>query len=129
MTRMQELYEKVAKDNGLQAQFSLIMAEAEQAGQIDDPSGKAATEEKLLAFARGAGFEVSIEEMQAFFQGMAAQAEGELSDAELDQVAGGKSGGGIVHVIGSVLSVGIGCAIMSAVVEVAKSGGCNRYFQ
>lgn len=122
MTRMQELYEKVAKDSKLQAQFKKIMADAEQAGQT-------ATEEKLLAFAREAGFEVSIAEMQAFFQGMAAQAEGELSDAELDQVAGGKSGGGIVHVIGSVLSVGIGCAIMSAVVEVAKSGGCNRYFQ
>ena len=122
MTRMQELYEKVAKDSKLQAQFKKIMADEEQAGQT-------ATEEKLLAFAREAGFEVSIAEMQAFFQGMAAQAEGELSDAELDQVAGGKSGGGIVHVIGSVLSVGIGCAIMSAVVEVAKSGGCNRYFQ
>ena len=119
---MKELYDKVARDPILQQKYSNIMADAEQAGQ-------AATEENLLAFAREAGFEVSIEEMQAFFQGMAAQAEGELSDAELDQVAGGKSGGGIVHVIGSVLSVGIGCAIMSAVVEVAKSGGCNRYFQ
>ena len=76
MSSMHDLYTKVAEDPILQQKFSLIMAEAEQAGQIDDPSGQAATEEKLLAFAREAGFEVSIAEMQAFFQGMAAQAEG-----------------------------------------------------
>lgn len=120
MTRMQELYEKVGKDSGLQAQFSQIMADAEQAG-------KTATEEKLLAFAREAGFEVIIQEMQAFFQGMAAQAEGELFDAELDQVAGGKSSNGALAIVESVISFGIACALNSISAAISKLDCAAKY--
>ena len=127
MSSMHDLYTKVAEDPILQQKFSLIMAEAEQAGQIDDPSGKAATEEKLLAFARGAGFEVSIEEMQAFFQGMAAQAEGELFDAELDQVAGGKSSNGALAIVESVISFGIACALNSISAAFSKLDCAAKY--
>ena len=127
MSSMHDLYTKVAEDPILQQKFSLIMAEAEQAGQIDDPSGKAATEEKLLAFARGAGFEVSIEEMQAFFQGMAAQAEGELFDAELDQVAGGKSSNGALAIVESVISFGIACALNSISEALSKLDCAAKY--
>lgn len=83
---MKDLYEKVSKDAALQQKFSEILAEAEQAG-------KNATEEELLAFASEAGLTVSLEEMLEFFQGMQAKPEGELSDQELDMVAGGKSRG------------------------------------
>ena len=122
MSAMNGLYSKVAGDPILQQKFIQIMAEAEQAGQ-------AATEEKLLIFARGAGFEVSIQEMQAFFQGMTAQTEGELSDAELDQVAGGKSKVGKENVALSVLSFGTVCAVGSVIIEIMRSGDCTNSFQ
>ena len=119
---MKELYDKVARDPILQQKYSNIMADAEQAGQ-------AATEENLLTFAREVGFEVSIEEMRAFFQGMASQAEGELSDAELDQVAGGKSFVGGIGVFVTVLTFGTVCGVASAISEIAESGGCSKLFQ
>ena len=134
MSSMHDLYTKVAEDPILQQKFSLIMAEAEQAGQIDDPSGKGTdavsrqqTEEKFLAFAREAGFEVSIAEMQAFFQGMAAQAEGQLSDAELDQVAGGKSSNGALAIVESVISFGIACALNSISEALSKLDCAAKY--
>lgn len=119
MSAMNGLYSKVAGDPILQQKFIQIMAEAEQAGQ-------AATEEKLLIFARGAGFEVSIQEMQAFFQGMTAQTEGELSDAELDQVAGGKVNPSVV--IASVFTLGIVCAAGSIADAVNGISNCSKFF-
>ena len=126
MSAMNGLYSKVAGDPILQQKFSQIMAEAEQAGQTGDPSGTAATEEKLLAFAREAGFEVSTQEMQAFFQGMTAQAEGELSEAELDQVAGGKVNPSVV--IASVFTLGIVCAAGSIADAVNGISNCGKFF-
>ena len=108
MSNMNDLYNKVAGDPILQQKFSRIMADAEQAGQE-------ATEEKLLAFAWEAGFEVSIAEIQAFFQGMAAQTEGELSDAELDQVAGVLTpAGGLLGMplAASLLKAGAGVGVL-----------------
>jgi predicted ribosomally synthesized peptide with nif11-like leader len=119
---MQELYHKVAGNSILQKKINQILSEAESAGP-------AATEEKLLDFAREAGFEVSVEEMRTFFEGMSTQASGELSDAELDQVAGGKSKTGTENVIISVLTVGVGCAIGSIIEEVKSQGACNWAFQ
>jgi hypothetical protein len=66
MFKMKELYQTVERDSSLQAKFNQVMAEAEGDGQR-------VTEDKLLAFAREAGFEVSLEEMQLFFEGMATQ--------------------------------------------------------
>lgn len=86
MTKMQELYAKVAGDAALQEQFNLILREAEKAGQ----AGQAVAEEKLLAFAKEAGSAVSLEEMGDFFLKQAEQTAWELSDAQMDQVAGGK---------------------------------------
>lgn len=123
MSNMKDLYTKVAGDPVLQEQFNTILQAKEKAGQ-------AATEERLLAFARDAGFEVSIAEMQDFFQSMAAQAEGELSDVELDQVAGGKSFNGTGAVIMSVL-IALSCAVGSLVSELSseRRGQCARDFQ
>lgn len=129
MPNMKALYARVAADPNLQQKFSQIMADAAQDNQKGDLSGQAATEEKLLAFAKEAGYEVTIQEMQAFFQGMAAQAEGELSDAELDQVAGGKSKVGTENVALSVLSFGTVCAVGSVIIEIMRSGDCTGSFQ
>ena len=86
MEKMKELYEKVAKDAALQAKLNGILKNAEQAGE-------AATGEKLTAFAKEAGYEVCFDEAKEFFKELAEKKEGELSESELDMVAGGKSGG------------------------------------
>lgn len=100
---MKELYEKVAKDSTLQSKLDAIISDAEKAGE-------AATGEKLLAFAKEAGFEVTLDEMKEFFKALAEKSKDELSELELDMVAGGKSVGGIFTVIGSVATLGASCA-------------------
>ena len=103
MEKMKELYEKVAGDSKLQAKFNAILSEAEKAGE-------AGTGEKLTAFAKEIGYDVTLEEMQAFFKELAEKGKGQLSEAELDMVAGGKSIGGIFTIIGSVVTIGASCA-------------------
>lgn len=80
---MKELYEKVAANSTLQENFAVIMKGAEEAGEE-------ATNANLVAFAKEAGYEVTLEEMRKFFKEMAESKESELSDVELDMVAGGK---------------------------------------
>lgn len=121
MTQMKELYEKVATDADLQKKFGEILSEGEKAG-------KEATEDKLLAFAKDAGYSLSIAEMQEFFKELEKNQKGELSDLELDMVAGGKSERGSWHIVESVLTLGISCAIGSASEEIVRSGGCQQFF-
>lgn len=106
MSKIRELYEKVSKDATLQERIDEILKDAEAAGQD-------ATAAKLVEFAKNTGYDISIQEMQEFFQSFAAKKEGELSDLELDMVAGGKSTEGIMYVVGSVLSLGMTCAAVS----------------
>ncbi len=122
MSKMNELYEKVAGDNKLQVKFSEIMKDA-------DTAGEEATKEKLIAFAKEAGYDVTTMEMQEFFKELAESKKGELSDVELDQVAGGKSGRGIVLIVSSVLTIAITCSLASIGAELAIGGGCNKIFQ
>lgn len=85
MSQMQELFEKVSKDAALQEKFLTIIHEAKGAG-------KEAAEAKLTAFAKEAGYEVTLEEMAVYFGTLASKSDGELSETELDLVAGGKGG-------------------------------------
>lgn len=50
---------------------------------------------------------------------------GELSDDELEQVAGGKSSGAVIA--GSVLSAGLGCAVGSIIGEAKSKTTCEEY--
>ena len=84
MEKMKELYQKVLNDPTLQAKFNTIMKEAEKADREE-------TEKKLLAFANAAGYDLTIEDAAVFFSAPESTAEGELSDAEMDMVAGGKT--------------------------------------
>lgn len=127
MSQMKELYDKVAKDSALQATFSWILLEAEKAGQPSNPLAQQETEKKLQAFAKVAGYEVSIEEMQSFFQGMETQATGELSDEELDQVAGGKVNPWTV--VATVLTLGIVCAAYSILDAANGISNCESFFR
>lgn len=116
MTKMQELYEKVSKDIALQEKFSAIMKDA-------DTLGEDATNEKYLAFAKGEGYDITIEEMQTFFKDLMEKDREELSDVELDQVAGGKTHGDVM----SWVTLGLGCAIASAITEmILGGGGCAK---
>lgn len=103
MAKMKELYEKVAADKDLQEKFSSIVKAAESAGQE-------ATEKKLVAFAREAGYEVSIEEARKFFKILSEEKGGALSDSELDMVAGGKN---LDFILTSIGSLGLECAVNS----------------
>lgn len=121
MSKIKELYEKVAGDSGLQAKFAEIVKDAEKAGA-------AATKEKLDAFAKEAGFEVNMEEAQEYFKSLSEQKEGELSDLELDAVAGGKSITQVMTIVMSVGTVGVGCAVDTARKELGeKNTACDNF--
>jgi predicted ribosomally synthesized peptide with nif11-like leader len=121
MSQMKELYQKVSEDSVLQAKFADIMKDAEQ----DDQE---ATGEKLVAFAKEAGYGVTIEEMKEYFKDLSEKQSGELTETELDMVAGGKfTGRGIGGIIGSVVGLVIGCVLMS-VTDAATGGNCYSIF-
>lgn len=116
MSKMKELYEKVAADDVLQEKFAQIIKDAEKAGKEE-------TEVKLAAFAKEAGSDVTVEEMQAFFKELAETNQNELSDAELDMVAGGKALG---YIMFSLATFGIGCALSSIYGNKIKES-CDEY--
>ncbi len=101
MSQMKEMYEKVANDTMLQEKFNAILKEGEEVGQE-------ATTTKLVAFAKEAGFDISIQEMQGFFAELTTQQDGKLSDLELDMVAGGKSTHGSMMIAFSVFYLVLG---------------------
>ncbi len=88
MEKMKELYEKVAGDAALLAKFNEIMKDSAGA---NEPA-----KEKLTAFAKEAGYDISPEEALEYIGALSRQKNGSLSDDELDMVAGGKhiKGGG-----------------------------------
>lgn len=118
MSQMKELYEKVSNDIDLQKKFGEILADGEKAGLE-------ATEEKLIAFAQEVGFSVNLDEMRQFFKELESKNNGELSDMELDQVAGGKSTMGTVGVALTVISLGVLCALES----VLRRANCGSLFE
>ena len=127
MSKMKELYEKVAADSKLQVKFEEIMKGAEEAGEE-------ATKESLSAFAKEAGYDVTVNEMQEFFKDLAESKNGTLSDLELDQVAGGKSVGGGLMIFNSVASIGVAClaasvGAMKALNEPSNIGVCSKVFE
>ena len=117
MSKMQELYEKVSKDSMLQDKFASIMQEANAAG-------KEMVEEQLTAFAKEAGYDVTVEEMQSFFRKLSESNHNELSTEELDLVAGGKTNFGVL--ILSVASFGAGCAVVSVAAAI-KNITCEEF--
>ena len=104
MSKMKELYLKVSKDETLQEKVTTIMKDAEKAGEE-------ATTEKLIAFAKDAGYDIKADEMQSFFKELAEKDNGELSESEMDMVAGGKGAGPQAF---SLATMTYGCMIVSA---------------
>lgn len=86
MEKLRELIVKTAKDAALQERYSKIIKEVETAGED-------ATKKKLMDFAKDAGYDITLEEMEMYYKTLTENM-GELSDVELDMVAGGKYSGG-----------------------------------
>ena len=118
MSQMKDLYEKVSKDGALQSKFNAILNDMKQVGEE-------ATNQALLAFAKEEGFDVSLEEMQEFFQSLSQPKEGELSDLELDMVAEGKNQR---YADFSILTVLVGCIAVSIAADLTQ-GYCPKPFQ
>lgn len=117
MDKMKELYEKVAHDSDLQAKFTRIMERFD--GEKPDEF-----KERLLAFAAEAGYTIDYEEIKNFFEGMSLQPDGELSESELDAVAGGKNSERVKH---SLTSLGSYCAALSAKYAITNNN-CGAQF-
>lgn len=118
---MKELYKKIMASEELQKKVMAILAEAEE-------KGEEATKEALVSFAKEQGCEVTFEEIKEFLESI--QEDGELTDDELDMVAGGKGKVDSEAVLVSVLSVGLECAAQSAAGAMAGRGskGCKSWF-
>ena len=119
MSQMRELYEKVAASEELKAQFSAILQAAKEAGEEE-------IAKKLVQFSKNQGLDITIAEFQEFFKNLVEENHGELSEAEMDMVAGGKVSAG--SVLASVFTLGVACAFASAV-NAATRQGCGAFFQ
>ena len=105
MSQMKALYETVARDPVLQAKFITILQESERIGLEE-------IEQKMVALSKDAGFDITLEEMQHYLQEMTPKADGELSDTELDLVAGGKGQGATTAAAGVATSIGLAIVTM-----------------
>jgi predicted ribosomally synthesized peptide with nif11-like leader len=103
-------YEKVKTDQDLQQKIGEL-AKAKPAE----------TESIIIKVAGEKGFEFTLEEMRTVMKGLAAVApkSGELTDNELESVAGGAKGTWIAL---SIISIGVACAASAGFREM---GGCN----
>ncbi|MDD4565944.1 MAG: Nif11-like leader peptide family RiPP precursor [Eubacteriales bacterium] len=85
MEEIKVFYEKVSKSPMLRKKLIWIADEATIAGQKK-------TKERLIDFVKDAGFDITIEEMRDFFADLAEKKNAEMTDAELETVAGGGEG-------------------------------------
>lgn len=99
MGNLKEIFDAVSNDRNLQSKFKEVIRKSEGVGQEE-------AERNLRAFAKDAGFEVTTDDIVSFSKELTGT-NAELSELELDMVAGGKSD--IAKVIVSVLSFGINC--------------------
>ena len=89
MKTLEELYGEVLASEELKKEFLALKPE------------------EVEGFAAKYGCKASLDEIKAFFETKVNQT-GALSDAELDQVAGGKSAD-VLEAVGSCVTLGFGC--------------------
>ena len=95
MKTIEELYREVLASEALKKEFLALRPE------------------EVEGFAAKYGCEAKLNEIRAFFEAKKNDA-GELTDAELDQVAGGK-GASLAEGALSGFTFGIGCAVVAAI--------------
>ena len=100
MKTLNELYTEVIASDALKAEFLALK-----------------TPEDIVAFAKKNSCDVTLEDIKAFFEEKQ-KADGELGEAELEQVAGGKSAS-FWEAVNSIFTVGVACAL-ATLVSVSK---------
>ena len=83
MNKIAEFYNKVMSGEALKEKFTAIVGNVAPDKLSDEALGK------LAELAKEAGFEITVAEAKEYFKPV----EGEISDDDLDKVAGGKGEG------------------------------------
>ena len=96
MKTLNDLYTEVTASDTLKAEFLALK-----------------TPKDIVAFAKKNGCDATLDDIKAFFE-KKQKATGELSEEELEQVAGGKSGNE-TEALFSIYMAGIGCAVAAGV--------------
>ncbi len=92
MKKLAELYVEIVENDNLKSEFIAAVSQGEQ---------------QTLDFVNSHGCDVTLEEMKAFADGLKTDVEGELSEEELQNSAGGLGKG--AHVAVSIVTVGAYC--------------------
>ena len=95
----------------LQMLCKLIEQDPVLLAQLRQTSDAAQGATLLLQAAQQAGINVTLESLRAYLEGRLQNAATDLSDAQLDQVAGGMNKSEFIAM--SVFSLAIGCAVVS----------------
>jgi len=122
---VKKLFEKIQKDAELQKNYAEIM-------QASGKGSEKSLADKLVGLGKANGFEFTSKDLEAARNELIDRVNenGELDDNALSGVAGGaKKGGTSQHykkeyITGSVMTLGLSCAISSIVAESNKQGGC-----
>ena len=104
MKTLNELYTEVTASDALKAEFLALK-----------------TPEDIVAFAKKNGCDATLDDIKAFFEEKH-KTSGELSEEDLEQVAGGKSASKIEGII-SVLGLGAFCGLLAVTSLVAGKVG------
>ena len=104
MKTLNELYTEVIASDALKAEFLALK-----------------TPEDIVAFAKKNGCDVTLEDIKAFFEEKQ-KVDGELGEAELEQVAGGKSAS-FWEAVNSIITVGFACTVATLVSAVKGRAG------
>jgi len=107
MSKISELYVKVATDSNLQTKFQSILNDK-------DSTDTETIKKELISFAGELGFDVSWEEVEEFFRNLSGKDSQSLSEAELDLVAGGKEELD-PFIVMSITTLGSGCIVVSII--------------
>ena len=121
--QIKEFFNKAKADSKLQEQIAAFQAEISQDEQgIPGEQLREALIEKMVALADSVGFTFSIDDLKDAIQAKEAEIaeNGELSDDDLESVAGGGIGGMIAV---SFVTAGIACGAVS-IIDAALGGNC-----
>ena len=99
---------------------TLIQADPALVTQLRSCTDAASSAAVIAKAAAAKGITVSSPDLLAHFEAITAT-QGAMSDAELEQVAGGDKTAAILM---SVFTAGVGCAIASIAVALKKEPGC-----
>lgn len=105
---------------------TLIQADPALVAQLQSCTDIASSSAVIAKAAAAKGMDVSAPDLAAHFEAAVAQ-QGAMSDAELEQLAGGwdSSAGGIIM---SIFSFGTACAMMSFAAALSKNN-CGDYLK